>query len=108
MRILLKTLLRLVYTDQFKQLFGARMRLRRRFVGVQLYDLGYLVAYRIYRVKAGHRILEYYRDLVPTDLSELLFGHFVDLMSVKADSTADKSSRICGKTHYRICGDRFS
>ena len=100
MRILFKSLGRLVNAYKLQKLLSALICLFFVFIRMQPYNLCYLVAYCVNGIKARHRVLKYYGNLVSSYLSEILIGHLFNFVTVKSDCSAYKLARVCGKPHY--------
>ncbi len=67
--------------------------------GVQPDDFHDLVADGVYRIQAGHGVLEDDGNFVAADLGEIFFGHFLDLVSVEPHVAADQLAGISGQAH---------
>ena len=81
-RILLQTLLRLIDPDKLQKLLRALLYLFLALIGVEPDHLADLVADRVDRIQARHRVLEDDGDFISTHLLEFLFGHTVDAVAV--------------------------
>ena len=113
MRILLQALIRLIDADKLQKLPCPFLRLGLAFVRMVADRLHDLIAHRINRIQACHRILENNGYLISPDFTHFLVRHLINLMPVKHEASAHKLSRMGGKPHqavrrYRFAGAAFS
>ena len=108
MGVLFQTLLRLVDPNQLQKLLCPLLRLRLRLVCMEQHCLHDLVSDRIYRIQAGHGILENNRDFISADLPHLLICHLIHLMAVKIQASPDQLARISRQPHQAVCCYRFA
>ena len=100
MRILINTLLSVVYAYKLKHFDGTFPCLLFRIILVVAgKSLHKLVSDCIYRIKAGHRILEDHACLVSSEIPHLLFIVGQQVFTVKRNGSAHDFARALEKSH---------